>query len=73
MVVKRQASGDEIYCGPLDVPEVFASECPTTGQIKADGKIQVIAPSGALAWVRSDGWARRPRITPSNYSLRESF
>ena len=71
MLVKRQASGDEIYCGPHDIPEVFACECPTTGQIKADGKIQVIAPSGALAWVRSDGWARRPRITPSNYSLRE--
>ena len=70
MVVKRQASGDEIYCSSYDLPEVFACECPTTGKTKADDRVQVVAPSGALVWVMADGWARRPRRTPSIYSLR---
>lgn len=70
ITVKRQASGDEIYCGPYDLPEVFACECPTTGRTKADDKVQVVTPSGSLAWVRPDGWAQRPRRTPAIYSVR---
>jgi hypothetical protein len=69
MLVKRQA-GDELTCGQYDLPEVFHFECPVTGKVKADGKIQVITPSGATAWVYPDGWAQRPLRTPAAYSVR---
>lgn len=69
MLVKRQA-GDELTCSPFDLPEVFHFECPTTGEVKADGKIQVITPGGAAAWVYPDGWARRPLRTPAAYNVR---
>ncbi|GEM_PF-3452155 len=71
MLVKRQALYNEIWRGGYDLPEVFHCECPTTGKIKADGKIQVIAPSGDVAWVHPDGWAARPYRTPAIYSMRE--
>lgn len=71
MLVKRQALYGEITRGCYDLPEVFHCECPTTGKVKADGKIQVIAPSGDLAWVYPDGWALRPYRTPAIYSMRE--
>jgi hypothetical protein len=71
MLVKRQALYDEIWRGPLALPEVFHCECPTTGKVKADGKVQVIAPAGVFAWVQPDGWAIRPYRTPAQYSMRE--
>jgi hypothetical protein len=70
MMVKRQALGDEIYRGPYDLPEVFEFECPTTGKVRADGKVQVVTPAGGLAYVYTDGWALRPYRTPSIYSMR---
>lgn len=71
MTVKRQATYQEIWRGPYDLPEVFAFECPLLGETRIDGKVRVITPNGSKAWVFPDGWSHRPYRLPAVYSQSE--
>ncbi len=57
--VKRNATDREYYWNTRDLPPYFQMMCPVVAR-RADGKIKVIAPSGAATFVRSDGWAGAP-------------
>jgi hypothetical protein len=71
MLVKRQAFKIEIYRGDMDMPEVFAFECPLLGITRADGRVKVIAPNGAHKYVLPDGWVSYPYRKPQAFSLKE--
>ena len=60
MTVKRQATTQEVYWMPGELPEVYAFECPVVGHHK-DGRPRVISPSGYEKIVRQDGWTTWPK------------
>lgn len=71
LLVKRQATGDEIWRSMLDMPPVLACECPVTGLTRADGKVQIVSPAGSKKFVFPDGWAHRPYRRPLYFSRKE--
>ncbi len=55
MIVRRNSADAEIWC-PIGQPRaVYEFECPIVHR-RADGRVRVIAPSGAEALVEGDGW-----------------
>lgn len=59
VTVRRNATDREMWWGLNSFPPYFEFECPVLSRL-ADGRIKVIAPSGANKIVLSDGWATRP-------------
>lgn len=58
ILVKRQATHQEMWWPINELPPVFAFDCPVIGH-RGD-RLKVIAPSGAAKLVQADGWAHRP-------------
>ena len=65
MTVQRNA-GDHEICNGTGLPGVYQFDCPIISR-RADGRVRVIAPSGAEKLVEGDGWTSprrsRRRIT----------
>ncbi len=65
MTVQRNA-GDHEICNGTGLPGVYQFECPVLSR-RVDGRVRVIAPSGAEKLVEGDGWTSprrsRRRIT----------
>jgi hypothetical protein len=53
ITVRRNAH--EIYHNFLELPGVYEFDCPVVHR-RADGRVRVIAPSGAEKIVEGDGW-----------------
>ena len=62
LVVKRQAMPEELSWPFLQLPPVYAFECPVIG--KTVDRIRVIAPSGAKKLVLDSGWIHHPYRDP---------
>ncbi|WP_174298152.1 hypothetical protein [Sphingomonas bacterium] len=62
LLVKRQATAEEMWWPAATLPPVFAFECPVIG--KRGDRITIIAPNGDGKLVQADGWAHRPYRKP---------
>lgn len=56
---KRAATDKEMWWPTGSLPPVFEFDCPVLHEVRG-GKVRVIAPSGAEALVRADGWVGNP-------------
>lgn len=59
ITVRRNATDQEMWWGTDQFPPYFEFECPIVSRL-ADGRVKVIAPSGANKIVLRDGWVTRP-------------
>jgi hypothetical protein len=55
MTVRRNSTDAEIWSGINQPRPVYEFECPVIHR-RADGRVRVIAPSGAEKLVEADGW-----------------
>jgi hypothetical protein len=60
MTVQRNVGMLELTPGPPGLPSVYQFECPIIRKL-ADGRVRVIAPSGAEKIVEGDGWTAPDR------------
>jgi hypothetical protein len=56
---KRAATDRDAWWPIGSLPPVFEFDCPILHEVRG-GKVRVIAPSGAEALVKSDGWVGEP-------------
>lgn len=63
LCVRRQMRDEEVWTPIGQVPGEYRFDCPVIGpgKGKMEGRVLVIAPSGAATHVWPDGWAHRPR------------
>jgi len=64
MTVQRNVGMLELTPGPPGLPSVYQFECPIIRKL-ADGRVRVIAPSGAEKLVEADGWTAPRRKSGS--------
>ena len=67
MTVQRNA-GDHEICNGTGLPGVYQFECPVLSR-RADGRVRVIAPSGAEKLVEADGWSSPDRKQSARRSM----
>ena len=69
MTVRRNSTTDETWIGAHQLRPVYQFECPIIRKM-ADGRVRVIAPSGAEKLVEADGWTSPHRKSGSARSTR---
>ena len=62
LMVKRQATPEEVWWPNSQLPPVYAFECPVIG--KTVDRVRVIAPNGSKKLVLESGWIHHPYRDP---------